>query len=136
MTLYGLGTEIVETARIARMVERHGDAFLRRVFTEREIQRCNEAPLGAEKFAACWAGKQAALRSLNQERPPQPGDWRDFEIDLEAIGQARVLVGGASKSWVMQLPLTDLVVTIAHCRSYATATALAFGKAPGRNGSG
>lgn len=126
MNLYGLGTEIVDVARIARMIHRHGETFLRRVFTEREMRQCHAHPQSTECFAALWAGKSAILKSLGQTRPRHPGEWIDFEILQSGQGKPQVLVGGASKTALVQLRLADLVVTVAHCRTYATATALAF----------
>jgi holo-[acyl-carrier protein] synthase len=126
MTLYGMGTEIVEVARIARMIERHGESFLCRVFTEREIQQCNGQPQCTECFAALWAGKSAVLKSLGQMRPRHPCEWTDFEILIADVSKPQVMVGGASKAEWVRLRLADLVISLAHCRAYATATVLAF----------
>lgn len=125
MQPYGIGTEIVDVARVARLVERHGEAFLRRVFTDRELAYCHSQAAGsAECFAAVWAAKIAVLRALGHERPPEFGDWLCLEIDGSKSGPPRLLVGGRCKPWLLELKVADILLTMASCRSHATATAL------------
>ncbi len=59
MTVIGIGTDIVECLRIAQMIERHGELFLTRVFTPREIEYCSSRKAATQHYAGRWAAKEA-----------------------------------------------------------------------------
>ena len=64
MTIIGIGTDIIECERISRMVEKHSDHFVNRVFTEAEVRYCSERRSGDQHFAGRWAAKEAVLKAL------------------------------------------------------------------------
>jgi holo-[acyl-carrier protein] synthase len=124
MEIYGIGTDIVECARIARMIERHGEVFLRRIYTDREITYSNGRKRTTEHFAARWAAKEAIFKALGTGWRGELS-WTDFEIHHDDLGKPTVLVGGRSKEYLRRLRIADILVTLSHCRAYATATAVA-----------
>jgi holo-[acyl-carrier protein] synthase len=129
MDILGIGADIVECLRIGRMIEQHGELFLTRVFTEREIRYCQERKRAVEHFAGRWAAKEAVLKALGM-------GWRrgmaltDVEVRNEAGGRPQVHLCGAVKDAAQNRRVGDIMLTIAHCRAYATAYALAV-KGPG-----
>lgn len=127
MEILGIGTDIVECPRIGGMIERHGELFLGRVFTEREIRACQGKRHVIEHFAGLWAGKQAVFKALGQ-RPEQGFGWTDLEIRGASGGGVKVLVGGRAKEVVRHKNVGDLLVSIAHCRTYATGYAMVVGR--------
>ena len=127
MNIVGIGTDIVECVRIGRMIEQHGEVFLGRVFTEREIHYCQERKRAIEHFAGRWAAKEAILKCLGTGW--QKGMcWTDIEVRNNPDGAPLVFVGGAAKERTRTLGISDLLVTISHCRAYATAYAMAVQK--------
>jgi holo-[acyl-carrier protein] synthase len=124
MEIVGIGTDIVECLRIGRIIERHGEIFLTRVYTEREIRYCRERKRATEHFAGRWAAKEAILKCLGTGWS-KGISWTDMEIRNDAAGQPRVLVCGAVKDIAQKLHIADILVSISHCRSYATAHAIA-----------
>ena len=64
MQLIGLGTDIVDCVRIARMIEQHEELFLQRVYTPREIRYCQARKQKTEHFAGRWAAKEAVMNCL------------------------------------------------------------------------
>ena len=64
MKIIGIGVDVVEIVRIAGSIERHGDRFLRRVFTRQEQQYCGAMKYAAQSYAARFAAKEAALKAL------------------------------------------------------------------------
>jgi holo-[acyl-carrier protein] synthase len=125
MQIYGLGTDIVECARIARVVEKHGDLFLCRVFTAAEIDYCHGKKRSTEHFAARWAAKEAIFKALGTGWRGKV-QWTDFEIRRDDLGKPTVHVGGTSKDYLIQERIGDILVSLSHCREYATATAIAM----------
>ena len=64
MNVFGIGTDITETSRIARMIEKHGDLFLNRVYTEREQEYCGKRKAAVQHYAGRWAAKEAILKAM------------------------------------------------------------------------
>jgi holo-[acyl-carrier protein] synthase len=126
-TIIGIGTDITECLRIARMIERHGELFIDRVYTPEEIKYCQSRKQATQHFTGRWAAKEAILKALGTGW--RKGiSWRDMEIRNEPGGKPVVALRGGLKDLVEQLGITDIHVTISHCRSHATATAVAVGK--------
>jgi holo-[acyl-carrier protein] synthase len=123
----GIGTDITECLRIARMIERHGELFIERVYTPEEIKYCQTRKQATQHFTGRWAAKEAILKALGTGWR-RGISWRDMEIRNEPGGKPTVAVRGGVKDVVEQLGITDILVTISHCRSHATATAIAVGK--------
>ena len=124
MEIIGIGTDIVECLRVGRMIERHGELFLTRVFTEREVRYCQGRTRATEHFAAFWAAKEAILKCLGTGWH-RGMVWTDMEVRVEPAGRPRVLLCGAAKDLAQTLRINDILITLAHCRAYATAYALA-----------
>ena len=124
MDIMGIGTDIVECLRIGRMIEQHGEVFLNRVFTAREIRYCQERNRVVEHFAGRWAAKESVLKALGV-------GWRrgmsltEVEIRNELGGKPQVHLCGAAKEAAQTRRVGDILLSIAHCRAYATAYALA-----------
>lgn len=125
--ILGIGTDITECLRIARMIERHGELFINRVYTPEEIRYCQNRSLTTQHFTGRWAAKEAVLKALGTTW--QRGiTWCDIEIRNESGGRSVVGVRGGVKEIVERLGVADILVSISHCRAYATATAIAIGK--------
>jgi len=124
MEILGIGTDIVECARIGRMIEQHGELFLSRVYTCREVRYCQARKNAMEHFAGRWAAKEAILKCLGTGW--RNGIcWTDLEIRNDFQGAPRVYVCGAARDQAQQLHISDILLSISHCRAYATATAIA-----------
>ena len=124
MEIVGIGTDIVECLRVGRMIEEHGELFLTRVFTEREVRYCQSRKRATEHFAGRWAAKEAILKCLGSGW--RKGlCWTDMEIRNDPNGKPAVLLCGAAKESAQQLRITDILLSISHCRAYATASAIA-----------
>lgn len=124
MEILGVGTEIIECLRVGRMIEQYDELFLRRVYTEREIRYCQSRRRATEHFAARWAAKEAILKSLGL--PWRRGlAWTDMEIRNDAADKVQVMLCGAAKDIAQAQRVSDVLLSLSHCRAYATAYALA-----------
>lgn len=124
MEIVGLGTDIVECVRIRKMIEDHGELFLQRVYTDKEIRYCQSRRHAAEHFAGRWAAKEAVLKALGTGWR-RGISWRDVEIRNDPSGQPKVAVRGEAKEIAKKMRLQDVLITISHCRTFATAYAVA-----------
>lgn len=122
----GIGTDIIEVLRIAQMIDRHGELFINRVYTPHEISYCNSRKAATQHFAGRWAAKEAVLKAIGTGW--RKGiSWRDVEIRNLPGGQPVVTLHGGAKEVIEKLGIIDMLISISHCRSHATAYALAIG---------
>jgi len=121
--IVGLGTDIVEIVRIGKMIERHGEMFLRRVYTDDEISYCQRRKESYEHFAGRWAAKEAVMKSLGTGFI-RGIRWQDIEITSKSSGRPIVNLHGGARDHARRLGIDEVLITISHCRAYATATAI------------
>ena len=123
MNVYGIGTDITEISRIADMLARHGDSFKNLTFTDLEIRYCEGHKNSDENFAARWSAKEAILKALGTGYADGI-KWRDLEIRNLLSGKPVVAIGGRVLEIAREENLSDFLVTLSHCKEYATATAI------------
>ena len=93
--IIGLGSDLVDTRRIAQAIERFGDRFLDRIFTATERQRCDRRASRAEGYARRFAAKEAAAKALGTGFR-RGVFWRDLGVVNLPSGQPGLcLTGGA-----------------------------------------
>ncbi len=129
MNVIGIGTDICDCARIAQMIEKHGDVFLKKVFTGNEIVYCSRHRASVPHFAGRWAAKEAILKALGTgwARGIQ---WTDLEIFHAAGGRPRVRLHGAAALISHEQGIAEILVSISHTAT----TAIAFATAVGESG--
>jgi len=128
--IVGLGTDIIEVVRIGEMIERHGELFLQRVFTEQEIRYCQQRKHAIQHYAGRWAAKEAVMKTFGTGFTKGVG-WRDIEVSSLKSGQPVIELSGGAKETAKVLGIDEVLISISHCRAYATATAVAVQHRPG-----
>ena len=119
----GVGTDLVDLARIESALERHGDALLERLFTQRERELLATDVSRVERIAARFAAKEAALKALGTGWGQGVG-WHDVEV-LGGRGQPPYLeLGGAAAARLAALGGTAAHVSITHTATVAGATVI------------
>ena len=126
MSVIGIGTDIVECLRIAQMIERHGELFIGRVYTPHEIGYCSARKAATQHYAGRWAAKESVLKALGTGWS-RAVSWRDMEIRNDGDGKPRVALAGGAKEISDSMGVNEFLVSISHCRSHATAIAVALG---------
>lgn len=124
--IVGLGTDIVEIVRIGEMIDRHGEAFLNRIYTPDEIRYCQKRKHYNEAFAGRWAAKEAVMKALGTGFIRGIG-WQDIEILAEKSGKPFVNIRGGAGEHAKKIGVDNILITISHCKAYATATAIGVG---------
>ncbi|NLF67660.1 MAG: holo-ACP synthase [Candidatus Anammoximicrobium sp.] len=126
MNVIGIGTDIVETVRIADMIHRHGELFLDRVFTRQEIQYCSERKAATQHYAGRWAAKEAVMKALGTGWS-RGVSWCDIEVRNEIGGRPLIVLSGGALEASRCLGIEQILISISHCRCHAVAYALALG---------
>lgn len=121
--IIGLGTDIIEIPRIAEMIERHGELFLTRIYTDDEIRHCQLRKHSTQHFAGRWAAKEAVMKVLGTGFIKGIG-WKDVEVKNLKSGRPIMNLSGGARRRADGIGIGEVLITISHCRAYATATAV------------
>ena len=125
MNVVGLGTDIVECLRIAQMIEQHGELFIQRVYTPHEIDYCSSRKAATQHFAGRWAAKEAVMKAVGTGWA-RGIKWQDVEVRNQASGGPIVRLAGGVREACERQSVGEILISISHCRSHATATAIAI----------
>lgn len=119
----GLGTDIVEIARLERLIEVGDQAFLARWFTPNERAYCTGKARPGAHYAARLAAKEAVAKALRwQWTGPVP--WREIEIAHDPTGAPVVRLSGRVADLAAAQSVTGIQVSLSHAREHATAVAI------------
>ena len=124
--IIGLGLDATDIGRIAGTIERYGDRFLRRIFTDGEIAYCTRRRVPAIHFAGRFAAKEAAMKALGTGHTCGVL-WRDCEVVRRGGPPRLQLHGGAARRFAAMGAKTSLL-TITHSETLALAEVLILGE--------
>lgn len=127
MRIVGHGIDLVETARIASMLERHGERFLARVFTPEEQAHGRGSRRYAEHLAARFAAKEAAGKALGTGISGGIG-WTDLEVVRGADGRPTMRVHGPAGARAAALGVQEWHLSLSHAGGFAAASVVLCGE--------
>jgi len=120
-----VGVDIIELDRIRRVVERHGERFLARIYTPEEIARYRDyLPELAARFAAKEAVSKALGVGLNHISAHGVG-WQEVEVLPDPLGKPVVRLTGRAQELADQQGLREWAISLSHGRDYAVAFVVA-----------
>ena len=123
----GHGIDRVENARIAAMLERHGERFLERCFTPAERAYAYESRKRRdERLAARFAAKEAVLKALGTGWRDGIA-WTDVEVVREPSGQPAVRLSGRAREIADAMGVGGWLLSLTHTDRHAMASAIAIG---------
>ena len=131
-SVIGIGTDIVECERISQMIEKHGDAFLQRVYTADEIAYCCGRKAANQHYAGRGAAKEAVLKALGTGWA-HGIQWTDVEVVNQQGGKPLIVLTGKACEISQSQGIAEMLISISHCKHYATAYATALGNASRAN---
>jgi holo-[acyl-carrier protein] synthase len=116
----GIGTDLIEIARIEQSVARYGDRFLERVFTPAEIAYCRRKKNAAESFAARFAAKEAGAKALGTGIS-HGISWLELEVLREPTGKPTLVLTGRAAARAHSLSVTRISLSLTHSRTISLA---------------
>ncbi|MCE9520288.1 MAG: holo-ACP synthase [Verrucomicrobia bacterium] len=126
MNLISLGLDFVEVSRIRSMLEKSGDQFKARVFTEGEVTYCDTCASPAMHYAARFAAKEAVAKALGTGLA-EGVFWREIEVQRDAKGAPSVMLHGGAALKARELGIRDWRVSLTHTAELAGASVAAVG---------
>ena len=123
--ILGLGTDMIEIARIEHSIARFGDPFLHRIYTPAEIDYCrHKKKNAAESFAARFAAKEAAAKALGTGIS-RGVTWREFEVRRLPGERPTIHLTGRAAAIAAHLGARRLALSLSHTRELAIAIVVA-----------
>ena len=119
------GVDLVEVARIAQMLQEHGERFEHRVFTEGELAYAHGKARRIEHLAARFAAKEAALKAIGTGWAAGIS-WRDVEVVSEPDGRPTLRLSGRAVEVAAHRGLTTWAVSLTHTETHAMASVVAM----------
>jgi holo-[acyl-carrier protein] synthase len=119
-----VGTDLCSVQDVADSVEHFGDRYLRRVYTDHELEYCSSDPmLSAERLAARFAAKEATVKVLRPTdvRP----DWRTIEVRRDPAGWCELSLTGSAARLAQDAKIGALAVSMSHDGGIANAVVVA-----------
>ncbi len=120
-----IGIDIVSNERIKKAIERFGDRFLRRVYTEKEITYCKSKPNMYQCLSARWACKEAVIKAFYQEYGVI---LRFFHIEILGFEGLPAHVNILWEDAKKVLQDRGIFVSLSHEKDYSVAVAIIVGK--------
>jgi len=122
MEIIGSGIDATEIGRIGEAIERYGDRFVHRIFTEEEIAYCRRRRDATSSFAARFAAKEAAMKALGTGHS-RGVYWLGIEV-FRAGGPPMLRFYDGAAARFASMGATGSVLTITHARELAIAHVL------------
>jgi holo-[acyl-carrier protein] synthase len=118
--IIGMGVDIAEVGRIRAAIERHGEVFLKRIYTAKEREYCEGFKNKYERYAGRFAAKEAGMKALGTgwRRGVR---WVDFEVVREKGGRPTLALGGEAAKIAAKLRVKNIALSITHTEELAWA---------------
>jgi holo-[acyl-carrier protein] synthase len=126
MSVLGIGVDFVECVRIQRSVDRFGDRFLHRVFTDGEIEYSMSMKYPARHLAARFAGKEAVAKAFGTGIGKSMG-WRNIDIRKKESGEPFLVFSGPAQELAAKRGVTSALITLSHTEHHAMASVILQG---------
>ncbi len=117
------GIDIIEIARVERTIQRHGDVFLRRIFSEEEIRSCKGR---AASFAGRFAVKEAVAKALGTGIGEF--SWTEIEIITDGRGKPQLKLHNKALAMAGDQGIEQWSISLSHTETHAVGLAVATGK--------
>jgi holo-[acyl-carrier protein] synthase len=122
MDIIGTGIDATDIERIAATIERYGDRFVNRIFTDQEIAYCRRKRDFASSFAARFAAKEAAMKALGTGHS-RGVFWKGIEV-VRRHGPPQLRFHGGAAARFAALGATSSTLSLTHSQNLAIANVL------------
>ncbi len=118
--IVGVGTDIIKIERMKALFERHGKAFVNRIFTEPERSEATTRKNPIEYYAGRWAAKEAVSKALHCGIG-ENCSWQDINIQNTSEGNPTLFLSGNAAKKAAEINAVNFHISISHEREYACA---------------
>jgi len=126
--IIGTGIDIIEVDRVKKALDDHGERFLQRVFTQRELDYVNTKKFPCENLAARFACKESVLKAFGDTRTGI--QLKSIEVVNDAKGKPEIVLHGEAKEFADRNGLDNIIVSMSHTSNYAVSNAVLWRNSP------
>ena len=123
------GVDIIEIRRIKQAIDKHGEKFLNRIFTDKEIEYCKSK--GVQSYAS-YAVRCAAKESIGKLLKTGFNgiiDWKEIEVNNIEGGAPLIELYGDTKKLAKERDINDIKISLSHSREYAISMVIGYWQA-------
>lgn len=120
--LIGIGCDIIDVERIHAALRKHGDHFIKRVFTADEQAYCSSVKYPHKHYAARWAAKEAVSKAFSTGIGPHL-DWTSVSVYHGERHEPLVHLDTKAQLLLTQVGATHIHLTLSHSDAQAMAVA-------------
>lgn len=121
--IIGIGIDIIQNERIAQSLERFGDRFVNRIFTDVEARYCKESAQPEIHYAARFAAKEATFKALGTGWS-RGIRWKDVEVCRHSSGQPKLQLYGEALKYSTAIGATSFFVSLTHDQAVSAAVVI------------
>jgi len=118
----GTGVDIIEVGRVKHALDTWGERFLKRVFTDRELDYASTKKFSHENLAARFACKESVLKAFGDTRIG--ARLKNIEVLNDAKGKPEVVLHGEAKEFAEKKNIDNILVSMSHTANYAVSQAI------------
>lgn len=117
--IIGTGIDIIKNSRIKNLIEKYGERFLKKIYTDAEIEYCQNKKETASSLAARFAAKEAVLKALGTGM--RNNSWQEIEILNNKLGKPEVILSEKTKKRAEEIKVKSIFLSISHEKEYSIA---------------
>jgi holo-[acyl-carrier protein] synthase len=121
--IVGTGIDIAEVPRIREAIERFGERFLNRIYTEGERRYCDSKANRVERYAARFAAKEASMKALGTGWN-HGVRWRDVEVARKPGSRPTIVFHGRAAEFAAKLGAVRVALSLTHTADQALASVI------------
>jgi holo-[acyl-carrier protein] synthase len=118
--IIGMGIDMEEVERVKGAIERQGERFLRRIYTDKERAYCEQFKDKYERYAGRFAAKEAAMKALGTGWS-RGVRWVDIEVVRIPFGRPTLELKGEAREIADRLGVKNIAISITHTQKQAWA---------------
>ena len=123
MQIIGTGVDIIEVSRIKQASKKWSDKFLKRIFTDKELDYAHDKSIPYQHLAARFEAKEAVLKAIGDSTIHRI-EWTNVEILNDEYGRPLVNLSGQAKKIKQEKNISRIIISMSHTRTYAVANAI------------
>lgn len=121
----GLGVDILEVKRIKEIFNKRKSSFIKRIYTEEEINYCESKKRSIESFAVRFSAKEAFIKAIESEYNIT---YKEIEVVKKESKKPAIILSGKALKAAEEKNVTEILVSLSHEKNYVIANIILKGR--------
>lgn len=125
LEVIGLGVDILEVKRIKKIFNKRKNSFIKRIYTEEEINYCESKKRSIESFAVRFSAKEAFIKAIESEYNIT---YKEIEVVKKESKKPAIILSGKALQAAEEKNVTEILVSLSHEKNYVIANIILKGR--------